>query len=346
MNTYFLQLLDYHQPRRIRVIENVLKNRRTVANLFWAKQYGILHWLGALRELTRPDYDGALKELAAAGLITIDNQYAQLTAKGVAFQEDHRSRGYQPHFFDWYWVANTRQLEGQLMIGIQVISEFAYHNRRYAPLAVSYRQLATAKQWFRREYSPRLAEDVYTDLHRLAQSLASDDQRLAVALAYILIGHQLDSWTLPQLAGEMQLTLPAARVLIHDLFLAVGAYCRQVPGPLQDLLRPLLMPGPLSASAQTSLQMMNQSLAFTEIARRRHLKENTVREHILEAAIVTPDQVDFDRLLPLNKRRQLAAKYPGTDTLNWKFNAAQTNSNKDFFEYRLYQLYVERKQND
>lgn len=346
MNTYFLQLLDYHQPRRIRVVENVLKNRRTVANLFWAKQYGILHWLGALRELTRTDYDGALKELAATGLIIIDGQYAQLTAKGVAFQEEYRRQDYQPHFFDWYWVANTRRLEEQLMIGVQVASEFAYHNHRYAPLAVSYGQLAIAKQWFRREHSPRLAERVYKDLHRLARSLASDDQRLAVALAYTLIGHQLDSWTLPQLAGELHLSLPAARVLIHDLFLAVGAYCRQVPGPLQDLLKPLLMPGPLSASAQITLQMVKQSVAFDEIARCRHLKENTVREHILEAAIVVPDQVDFKRLLTPEKCRQLAAKYPGTDTLSWKFNAAQTNSNREFFEYRLYQLYIEGEQND
>ena len=41
MNTYLLRLCSYHQPRRERVIENVLANRQTVATLFWAQHYEI-----------------------------------------------------------------------------------------------------------------------------------------------------------------------------------------------------------------------------------------------------------------------------------------------------------------
>lgn len=339
MNTYFLKLLDYHQKRRIRVIENILKSRRTVANLFWAQQYGILNWQGAYRELTRSAYDNALQELTKAGLIECDGEFARLTAAGVAYQEKHQDQEYKPHFFDWYWVANTNQLANLFMLGMQVSSEFAYRNHRYAPLAVPYRQMMSVKRWFYQERSPRLGQWVYADLDQLATALASEDERLATALAYTLIGHQVNSWTSDQLAKNLGLTLADGRVLSHDLLLALGAYCLHVNGPLQHLLQPQLLSDPLPASVRTSLILYQRTPDFAVVARKRRLKENTIREHLLEAAIVAPDRLNFEQLLPEVKRAQLAERYPGKDVLSWQFTSDQKDSGAAFFDFRLYQIY-------
>ena len=67
-----LRFFSYHQPRRIRVIENTLRSRRTVATLFWARQYGILEWLGADRTMNRQEYDQLINQLVANKLLTID----------------------------------------------------------------------------------------------------------------------------------------------------------------------------------------------------------------------------------------------------------------------------------
>ena len=86
MESYILRFFSYHQPRRIRVIENLLVSRRTVANLFWGQQYGLLNWLGADRQLQRADYDALLRRLVAKKLIVIDDQQqARLTCVGVRF---------------------------------------------------------------------------------------------------------------------------------------------------------------------------------------------------------------------------------------------------------------------
>ena len=69
MNDFLLSFFDEHQPRRIRVIENTLKNRRTVSTLFWAKQYGILKWTGAERSLERKQVENSIAELVKANLI-------------------------------------------------------------------------------------------------------------------------------------------------------------------------------------------------------------------------------------------------------------------------------------
>ena len=72
MNNFLLSFFDERQPRRIRVIENTLRNRRTVSTLFWAKQYGILKWTGATRSLERQQVENSIEELVKANLIQRD----------------------------------------------------------------------------------------------------------------------------------------------------------------------------------------------------------------------------------------------------------------------------------
>lgn len=345
MNTYLLRLCSYHQPRRIRVLENVLTNRRTVANLFWAQQYGLLSWLGARRTADQDQLDDELWALQEAGLVAVHHEHntVQLTAAGVGYQESHPVE-YQPHFYDWYWLANTRQVQHRLLLAVQVVSEFAYHNRRYAPLTVPLMDQEAVRGWFRHYYSPDLVQDVYAELHLLTATLADEDQRLAPAFINFLIGHCQSGWTSDQLCSRLNLTLADGLVLQHDLMLAVSAFCRQTAGPLAHLIKPVLAAAPLSPSATHTLQLFNQGRDLSTIAHRRRLKVSTVREHLLTAAILTPQGLDWERLLPVSYRQQLAQRYGGPVT-SWHFTAWTADSNTDFFYFRLYQIYQGRLQN-
>lgn len=339
MESYILRFFSYHQPRRIRVIENLLVSRRTVANLFWGQQYGLLNWLGADRQLQRADYDALLRRLVAKKLIVIDDQQqARLTSEGVRFQEEQRDRQYHPHFFTWYWLANTNQLSQRLLLGMQVVSELAYHNSKYAPVTVAYNQLLAVKRWFYQADRRQLVAAVYQDLNQLATGLASADPRLATLLMDSLVGHNLPTWTTDQIAQRLAISLDEMLVLNHDLLLGVAAYCRHVPGPLHDLLAPLLNAGPLSQSAVVTLNLYQRGQTVEEIAARRRLKLSTVREHLLETAILCPGKLDWDRLLPVEKRAILADRYPAKDVTTWQFQNDDSDDEAAFFEYRLFQI--------
>lgn len=338
LNTYLLRLCSYHQPRRVRVIENVLVNHRTVANLFWAQQYGVLNWLGARRRASQDQLDAEFSALKAAGLIELtDRNEVQLTPAGVNYQETNPV-DYQPHFFDWYWLANTNQVQQRLLLGFQVVSEFAYHNREYVPLNVSFTDQQAVKGWFRHYYSPQLTSAVYSELHLLANSIAGKDPRLAPALVNLLIGHEQAGWTVKQLGAFLKLSVADALIMQHDLLLAVSAFARQTNGPLANLLKPLLLPSPLSRSNLQTVKMFQQGNQVAMLAHRRQLKLSTVREHLLTAAILMPQLLDWSRLLPKDLRDQLARWYTGPVT-TWQFNAWTADANADFFYFRLYQIY-------
>lgn len=337
MEESLLRFFSYHQSRRIRVVENVLKNRRTVANLFWAQQYGILRWLGADRRLARTDYDRAIHSLVSQQLLLLEGeQQARLTEKGVAVLEDKRSMWYEPSFYDWFWLANTQRVQERLLLAIQVVSEFAYHQRKYVPLQASFGEMQVVKQWFRQNYQHDIVHQLYTDLQRFTTAIASENEILAIDFTNMLVGHENVGWTNDQASHELKLAPGEVQFLRHDEMLAVAAYAAKLNGPLHQLLSSLLNLSPLSRSAQLTLDRYQQGVAFAKIAQQRRLKENTIREHLLEAAILTPNQLSWARLLPADKRRQLAKKYQGNPA-DWHYQGAHTD-NQAFFEYRLYQI--------
>lgn len=345
MNNYFLRFFAYQEPRRIRVVENLLTSRRTVANLFWGQQYHLLHWLGAARGLTRHDYDEALAALAQAGLLKLDEQTAELTPAGVAAREALK---YQPTFLDWYWLTNTNQLTQRFTLGMQVVAELAYHNSRYAPINVSYKHLMAVKRWFRYEHARQgdLVAAVYHDLEQLGAGLASVDPRLAAAMTLTMVGHQLPALTADQLTTTLKLDPADTPVLVHDLHLGIAAYSSHTNGPLHDLLAPLLASGPLSRSAENTLRCYQGGQSLELIAKRRHLKLSTVREHLLEVAILCPDQLAWEQLLPPKKEAALMQRYPNADVANWHFQADSEDDGAAFFEYRLFQIKRGRENDD
>ena len=149
-----------------------------------------------------------------------------------------------------------------------------------------------------------------------------------------MIGYQRSGWTINQAAQELKIKIDDIQYLRHDEMLAVSAYARNFPGPLQQLLLPLINESPLNRSAQVTFDLYTQGEPIELIAQERRLKENTIREHLLEAAILIPDKLDWDILLPESKRDELSRFYKGDPTA-WKF-AEQIAS---FYEYRLYQIF-------
>ncbi|MEY8441377.1 helix-turn-helix domain-containing protein [Lactobacillaceae bacterium 24-114] len=340
---YLLKFFSEQQPRRIRVIENTLKNKRTVSTLFWAQQYGILGWTGANRSLTRENFDEQIKRLVESGLIKVDNEKkAVLTTKGVLQQEE--ANFYQPSFATWYWLADTRKVEQRLQLGVQVVSEFAYRNRSYAPLTTDYSELQKVKYWFRRA-GKDIEDKFFHDISILIDSLAKENKLLAQYLTYSFSGHDLIGWTDHQAQENLHISLANLELLKYDLYLAVAAFVAKYPGIFSGLFTNLLKEGPLSQSSRTSIQLYNQGMSLDEIAKQRHIALGTVREHILEAAIVCPTLLDFDAFFSKTVKEKLREKYKG-DPASWEYDPQLfPNIDNDFFYYRLYQI-VEGEKNE
>lgn len=335
---YLLTLFD-RQPRRYRVIEGILRGRRTVSILFWGQQYGILHWLRASPQLSRHAFDSHLMLLANHGLLILDQDQltAQLSQEGAQAVHQFKKKYYWPSYDRWAWTVESSALVARFLLGVQAVSELSHHCNRYVPIMTSPRELNAVRSWLRQPLG-RLRDGVYDELLGWSQQLSHSDSRLANLLVHQLPGFGQSGWTDADAVKYLQLTSMELPVMKRDLWAALGHWILIGDGPLVNLCRPLVQTSPLNPTTMQTLRLFKSGYSIDGIARRRHLKMSTIREHLLQAAILMPGCVDLARLLSPDRLQKLQRNYNGP-AISWHFDPlGEQDEGQAFFEFRAYQI--------
>lgn len=337
MNQYLLTLFD-RQPRRIRVIENILKNRRSEATLFWAYNYRILGALGAQRQLNRQDYETQLDQWVREGLLVVDDLQAALTDFGQAQVQEFWQTHYQPHFTQWAWVTNHQTLSNRVLLALQVISHFRHHENHYLSLSLSEFEMNRVRQWVR-SLKANDVSVIIDQVQAIIAELAQVDQRLALLLTYRLIGYQTSGWTDDQAAQQLGVDLDEIPVMWRDIWLKVAIDLATLKGPLSSLVQDLISPSPASQSAMKTIQSLSNGLSIEQVSQRRRLKIGTVREHVLEIAILLPELISLPALISESRLQQLQNLYLYQGpAFSWEYQEVASDEARAFFEFRLYQI--------
>lgn len=337
MEEDLLQLLS-PQPRRLRVIENILRGRRSEATLFWAYNYHILGMLGARRLLTRGQWERMIRQWEQRGWVQQADQQAWLTSAGADHLSNWQREHYQSQFGAWAWVTNVDQYSQRLLLALQVISEFKHQHAHYVPVNLNEFEMQRVRQWVQGLAKSDLTL-IETQITQLVAQLAQHDERLAIVWTYRLIGYHLIGWTERQAAAELAVTLPEVRLMIRDTWLFMATGIAQQGGPLAALMSDLINPRPITSSATKTIQAYQQGLTMEQISQRRHLKLSTVREHLLEVAILMPNQLQVASLIP-PAVLAILKHYSDQPAVMWEYDAARfpVETTVAFFYFRLYQI--------
>ncbi|MFC6253415.1 helix-turn-helix domain-containing protein [Secundilactobacillus hailunensis] len=329
-------------PRRLRVIENILVGKRTVSTLYWGMRYHQLSWLGYEKRLTRNVMDQTALELKNKGLVTVEETNAQLTELGAIEQQRLLNKHYQPKYLNLRLIVDVEALWQRLLLATQVVSEQAYQNKHYYPLQVSWQVKQFVKRWFHQFYSDDLRK-AFQDFWQTFLSQLPNDQ--ALLMSRLLVGHQRPGETLVQVAHDFELTESEVRVMITDLICQLAKVIAHTEtASLRSLLAGLSR-SLISTSAQQTLNSFMAGKSLEVISHQRQLKLSTVREHLLEAAIMLPpEQFDFQRILPAQLVTQMLARLAKTPLDQWQFTQVADLS-VEFWQFRLLEI-LRSKQTD
>lgn len=337
-----LWLLDQQQARRLRVIENLLRGRKTVSTLYWGHRYGLLYLLGLQKHFQRGTLDPLAQTLVThklAAFTTDDQPQLRLTPQGTA----HRAQltAYQPVTWQlWPQVALTMARQ-RLLLALQVVSQYAHQTTRYYPLTTDLSTRRAVRQWFHQMKSPQLAQQVLT---ALTTSLAQLPELTATVTVAGFSGYHQPGLTVQQLAQDYQQT-PWMIYLRHvDGVVQIAKDARQATHPLHALLAPVWQL-PVTRSAQATLAAVTTTPAtLDQVALQRKIKLSTVKEHLLEAAIMLPRQaIPYDQLLPVTVRQALLAQLPAQlDAWSYTDLPQTTQEQVDFFTFRLLAIWCDK----
>lgn len=311
----FANSTEYRRPK---VFANILNGKKTVSNLFWGLQYGLLPELGILHGQKVDVTETTINTLRDDGLVVSDETGSiKLTQAGATYQQ-RLNQLVPPLTGEVTQSLNVSQFKNRLLLAGQVTSEYSYRNSKYYPLGISLFDSFVVKKWFQTAKT-QLPEALLTPLNSYLSGL---ETKWADIFTRGLVGHQIGGQTYQQLGLELQVDPQIIELATLHLYANFANYLvSQSQRALLPLVADLLGVNWTSSAQQTFQLFINQPVTVEQIAQQRRVKVSTVREHLLESAIWLPiDQFPYQQFL---------------------VNQEQSVANKEiaFFNFRLNQIY-------
>lgn len=311
----FTNTTEYRRPK---VFENILNGKKTVSNLFWGLEYGLLPELGMLHGKNiqiKPEDIGNLIENKL--VVTDESGAIKLTELGDQKQRQ-LSRLLPPLLGDVTKSLRVNQFKDRFLLASQVTSEYSYQNTKYYPLSIQLFDSFVVKRWFQ----VNKAQLPTALLTPLTQYLTDLKPQLADIFARELVGHENGGQTYQQLALELQVTPEIVELISLHLYTNFADYLmNHSQNTLQPLVTDLWGDNWTTSSKQTYQLFINHHASIEQIAKQRQIRPSTVREHLLEAAIWLP-----------------VANFP-YDNMLTNQNSTTNNKEIEFFKFRLKQIY-------
>lgn len=324
------QLLQFFSPskRRIQAIYYILTGKRTTSNLYAALQYDLLDYWQIYPHLKQGDYQQTLKALQLAGDVTVIDKTVCLTKQGQFKQQQiiYHFKHYQGPF-----IGDADDLQQKLNLAIQVVSHYLTKKQHYYPLQTKLSVKQAVTKWFVANKGHLV--DFKDELTTVLADMSQDNANL---MANQWTGYQTNALSNQELANILAINLEQLYLQQLDAFAEflnlITVDAQNLP-LLASLLKPLVTP--LSQSTDYTFQLIQNGLSFAEIMRKRQIKASTLYEHLLEIAILKPDQQQIKWINQKHLHLLLAAskvKLPSYQTLQCQ------QPTLTFFEYRLFEI--------
>ena len=331
-----LLLLSSTQPRRIKLIQNLLNGKRTVSTLFWAMRYGILQYSAILKTYDLNSINGAIKKLIVDGLAEqVDEFQYQLTTKGQIKKDSVKESFYILQNTSYQYDYDVNEFKARILLAIQSVSEYSYQNKNYYPVKTDMKSAMIVKRWFihnKVEIVSRL-EDYLT------KYLSQVDEKKANIIAQQMIGHDVYGMTNGQLADSMGVSNVEAFFMEYDGW---ADFINYIINDDDQLLLPLINDVRTLKMNHHAIQTYNQFVSgntLDQIANNLSVKLSTVKEHLLEMAIWFPEsKFPYAKIVSAEDEKTLRQAFDNQPIDDWQFRQISESTDINFFEFRIYQI--------
>ncbi|WP_171819658.1 helix-turn-helix domain-containing protein [Apilactobacillus kunkeei] len=331
-----LLLLSSTQPRRIKLIQNLLNGKRTVSTLFWAMRYGILQYSAILKTYDLNSINGAIKKLIVDGLAEqVDEFQYQLTTKGQIKKDSVKESFYILQNTSYQYDYDVNEFKARILLAIQSVSEYSYQNKNYYPVKTDMKSAMIVKRWF----IHNKVEIVSRLENYLTKYLSQVDEKKANIIAQQMIGHDVYGMTNGQLADSMGVSNVEAFFMEYDGWVNFINY---IINDDDQLLLPLINDVRTLKMNHHAIQTYNQFVSgntLDQIANNLSVKLSTVREHLLEMAIWLPEsKFPYAKIVSAEDEKTLRQAFDNQPIDDWQFRQISESTDINFFEFRIYQI--------
>lgn len=322
-------------------IENVLHGRKTPTILYITEKNKWFPPYGLLPKIERIDIDKCLEILHHNEWIVKTEKGFDLTSEGGLMLEDYFStHNYPTHINEISSPKIRRDFFEKFQFLTQIFSEKRYNNKQYSPISKKPRIQNWIKMFMKKIYinidGKTTAEDIWIkeNIHIFSKL----SERNSSLLAKLLSGHKVLGKTFAQVIRENEWTKTEFYILFHN---AVEELVKVIETEEMPVLEGILKAVQkehfygLSKSAFQTAIYIGRNYSIDAVAVKRGLKNNTIKEHILEIAFIQKD-FKFSTFIPHNIYLQLNQLFDDNKT-TFK-EAKEVVDDLEFIHFRLVEL--------
>lgn len=343
---YLLSYFELERLTNIPQILHVFQGKRT-PSMFYRIEKNSWHSGFQLSSKIQSEHlENSVRRHLKKGWLEDGEKGYQLTYKGLKAYDNYFSQHYYPEEIQSFTNANSRiPFWERLQLFSQVFSEMSYHNESYVPIIKHPHHQESVRNLFR-----QLSGDKQPLLERWIEEQAfifkQLDKRMADVLMNQLTGHKKVGQTKDQIRELLSMEALEFQFYLNDgleILIQLIKKNRKIIPIHSAILESVFMEHNygLSASTKQTYDLLKKGYSVNKIANIRKIKENTVKEHILEIAFVF-ENFPFKAFIPKELNEKLKVKFEHQENYTYK-EATSDFEQLEFMHFRLTELERMRK---
>lgn len=323
MDSLFVLFLNNNQFRKEKTIRNILKGKKTVANLYIAKKYNLINVIGLSKYINDFKVDESLLDRDNEERIKL-NDDGQLVKEKIISMTNF-------NFIQNNFYYDIYEFKRRFILILQIMSEFFNHNKKYIPIENQNYRRFYVKKWFHNlNQKKEAAIELKNILNEFLTSILPIEAEI---IAKTFVGFKRHGETITQIAEEKRLSYSIIQIIEFN------AYCQLInffkKSKNYSIITKDLEKNIVNKNALKTFSLLDNNYSFEEVMKIMNSKKSTIEEHILELAI-------FDLLSKkiINKyfNVNLYDRLKKEDNLIYNLTYSKLNFKCSFFEFRFCQI--------
>lgn len=340
-NYYLLSYFNTDKEISLSQILHVLRGKRTPSMFYITEINQWHHGFSVDKKIQRLELQKIINTLINDNLLTEKKTGYLQTIAGKEKTAEYFETHYFPHKITRFSNVNlAKPFWERIQLYTQVFSEYSYQNTQYLPVIKNPNHQENVRQLFKE--ANKNIEAVFTqwvkEQRQLFEIIAEDQ---ADIIGNFLTGHGRIGKTRMQIRKKLGMQADEFSFYFRDILEELIELIKQNRQSFPLLYQLLTQINEefflgLSQSTHQSYQLLKQGANIQQIARKRRIKENTVKEHLLEMAFILTN-FPVQHFVSTEMYAYLAKQFENDN--EYSFKKAMTEiTNIEFYQYRLVEL--------
>lgn len=340
LDYYLLSFFDAKKATSNAQLLHVFQGKRTPSMFYITEINNWHHAFAQFKFVSVEEIEKIIQQLLHKKWLAKEGKGYVITQTGLDAREEYFSTHYFPKVDRFANLNIRKSFWDRLQLFVQSFSEMSHHNKQYSPVIKHPQHQENVRLLFQQFATQR---DQLLNMWIAEQEFIFNrlDASRADVLAAQLTGNQKIGETKSQIQGQLEMESLEYSFYHQDTIEDVLNVVQNHPNELvilSAIIHQLHIETNhgLSTSTHISYELLKNGLDISRIANRRQLKENTIREHILEMAFILPN-FSIAHFIPKDVYAKLNNAFDRNEKYTYK-DAREELLELEFMHYRLVEL--------